>query len=45
MVKKIFERERYITPQFEAEEMAPDILCDSAGGDIELIDDGDPWEF
>ena len=45
MVKRFILREEYITPQLEAEEMAPDILCDSAGGNIELIDEGDPWEL
>ena len=48
MVKKFIQREKYITPQLEAGEVAPDILCDSnvtTGGDLELIGDGDPWEF
>ena len=48
MTKELLFRELYTAPVTETEEMAPDILCDSndmTGGDLELIGDGDPWEF
>lgn len=47
MVKKFIQREKYITPQLEAGEVAPDILCDSLieGGDLEGVDEGEPWTF
>ena len=45
MVKRFILREKYIAPKLEAEQTVPDILCDSAGGDIELVDEGDPWEI
>ena len=41
-------REKYITPRIEADEMAPDILCDSlvqGGGELEGVEEGDPWTF
>ena len=46
MVKELMNREKYITPKSEAEELAPDILCDSlVGGGLEGVDEGDPWTF
>lgn len=39
-------REKYKAPQLEAEEKAPDSLCDSsASSGLEEIGEGDPWTF
>ncbi len=46
MVKELMRREKYYAPQSEAEELVPDILCDSlVGGDLEGVEEGDPWTF
>ena len=39
-------REKYTAPWLEAEELAPDSLCDSsASSDLEDVGQGDPWTF
>ncbi len=45
MTKKLLFRELYTAPVTETEEMAPDILCESASADLEIVEEGEPWTF